>query len=572
MRRLTQLLCTLLTALLLTVGAQAATEITTMNMSATVHSDGDAQVEVHATVHVDAGLETLHFPLPQNVSHVSLNGSWTRTYASDTGRYVDLSGTLGNFTGDMSFSINYSLSNLVSYNEAELLDLRVPMLSGFAYPIKGLEFTITLPGSVDKKPAFSSGYHQTNIEQDLQYAAEHAQIHGRFKKALKDHETLEMILPVTEDMFPQTALMAPDVEQVSVAAVVCAAAAFLYWLIFLRCLPPWGKSLPAPPEGYGAGELHSILHLQSPDLTLMVFTWAQLGYVILQQDRKGRVKIHKQMDMGNERSSFERRCFSNLFGSRSVADTTSLRYCELAKRMAKTAPNLQSLVHKRSGNLRVFRFLAALPGLCCGVSMGVLMMSGAVLQWPTVIFTALAGFFAAYLMELWCQSLLSPSRGRFFLTLVLAGGWILAGSMLEHPELGFSGAACGIFSGMFLFCSGKRTPPGRQAMNEIAGLCRYLLTVSGDDLQIICRQNPEYFYDMLPYAMALGADRVFARRFGDFRLPACPYVYLGSTGSMDGSTALQWSRRMRSMARSMDARRRRALQDRVFRLAKSFYR
>ena len=30
-----------------------------------------------------------------------------------------------------------------------------------------MEFTVTLPGEITAKPAFSSGYHQANIEKDI---------------------------------------------------------------------------------------------------------------------------------------------------------------------------------------------------------------------------------------------------------------------------------------------------------------------------------------------------------------------------------------------------------------------
>ena len=43
-------------------------------------------------------------------------------------------------------------------------------------------------------------------------------------------------------------------------------------------------------------------------------------------------------------------------------------------------------------------------------------------------------------------------------------------------------------------------------------------------LHRILQQNSGYYYDMAPYALALGADRQFAGRFDRMRLPACTWL------------------------------------------------
>ena len=62
------------------------------------------------------------------------------------------------------------------------------------------------------KPAFSSGYHQANIEKDLYFTTSGATITAVSQAELKDHETLTMTLLVTEEMFPQKRIVAPEVE------------------------------------------------------------------------------------------------------------------------------------------------------------------------------------------------------------------------------------------------------------------------------------------------------------------------------------------------------------------------
>ena len=56
---------------------------------------------------------------------------------------------------------------------------------------------------------------------------------------------------------------------------------------------------------------------------------------------------------------------------------------------------------------------------------------------------------------------------------------------------------------------------------------------------------------MLPHALAFGADRLFAYRFGKERIAECPYLI----GIPEAErTASQWSRILRNTLRSMNAR------------------
>ena len=181
------------------------------------------------------------------------------------------------------------------------------MLSGFDYPIEQLQFSVNLPGTTTQNPSFISGYHQADIEKDLTYSISGGNIAGRSWTTLKDHETLTMYLDATEEMFPQSRANLPEVADVTRLIQICAAVAAVFWLLFLRNWLPIREYPAVAPEGFGAGQLGTVLTKAGADLNLMVFSWAQLGYADLRMDRRGKVYIHKRMDMGNERTAFERK-------------------------------------------------------------------------------------------------------------------------------------------------------------------------------------------------------------------------------------------------------------------------
>lgn len=66
--------------------------------------------------------------------------------------------------------------------------------------------------------------------------------------------------------------------------------------------------------------------------------------------------------------------------------------------------------------------------------------------------------------------------------------------------------------------------------------------------------NPEYFFRMAPYAIALGVDKSFAAAFGRRKIEQCPYFLTKVSGSR---TAEDWMRLMNQAVAIMDDRYRR---------------
>lgn len=536
------LLCTL------AVGANAAAA-KNISAYATVTSDGSCQITLTATIHLDKAESGLRFPLPRNAGNITVNGTRARSRVDGDLRQVNLSGVIGKVAGDFTLTFTYTLSDLVVTNEAGLLELQLPLLSGFAYPVQALEFSVTLPGQVTAKPAFSSGYHQANIEKDIYCTTSGAMITGTAQTELKDHETLVMTLLVTEEMFPQTHIVPPNFETANTLTLVFSLLALLYWALFLRNLPSWPFAQSAPPEGYSAGELGSVLHLQGGNLNMMVIFWAGLGYLHIRMDPDGSVLLCRQMDMGNERSAFEQRCFKLLFGKRSAVNASSRRYGAVYCAVEKLRPNLGDLIHPKSGNLHVYRGLAALAGLFGGVSVGLGLSEGAAIQWLLVILFGGAALVSSWYIQLWAQNLFAPQRKKLWAALALVGGWLLLSALAGQFSSGLAMVAGQLVAGFLAALGGRRTQAGRQAMGQTLGLRRYLKTVSPAQLEHICRSNPEYFHQMLPYAMALGVDKSFARAFGKMIIGQCPYLSIGTDSTM---RAEQWRGLMRRLLGKMN--------------------
>lgn len=550
----------ILCLLLLVTTVSAVGSVTEMQTNAIIASNGTCQVSLVIQLTVDSDDGDLRFPLPGNAKDISLNGASAKTSRADSLRWVDLSSVVYG-PGNYSLTLHYSLPDLVTEVEKNGLVMTLPLLSGFSCPIDRMEFSITLPGVPDAIPTFSSTYYPESMESILEYTIEESVISGYFVQGLKDHETLTMTLPVTEKLFPQTiakqwSLSYDDLLQYGLLLM-----ALVYWLIFLRCSLPRRLRRVQAPDGITAGELGCCLSGLGVDFSMMVLSWAQMGYVTIQMDRHNRVLLHKQMDMGNERSEFEVRCFKTLFGKRDRVDGSGEHFARLGRKAGKTIPGAWHYFKKSSGNPLIFRCIAAGIGAVAGYSLTVAFATDTVWQVILGIFLVPFGAVTSWLIQTGIRGIRLRYRLDLFIGFGCCLAWLVLGNWSGEGAVAVFVIVSQILAGFAAIHGGRRTEAGLQARNEILGLRKYLSAITPGELQRILENNPDYYFAMAPHAMALGVDRAFTRQFGDQPLPACPYLQINGGATL---TARQWNERLRQVVKVLDDRQRRLGLEKLF--------
>ena len=551
MKRILPIFLLILFIIVSAVPAFAATKASSVRVDAILSDDGTCQVTVTADLSMDKITGDIHFPIPGNAYGISLNGGMALTRRSGDLTYVDLTRLLGGVVGDFTLVLRYTLPGTVTYNDLDRPQLDLPLLSGFVFPISKLDFTLTLPEQVQAKPVFSSGYHNQTIEEDLTYAIAGNQITGTVSKELKDHETLTMSLEVTEETFPRNLVEPWSAGFEDMAILVISGLAVLYWFIFLRCAPHLRQHTAQPPEGCTAGELSCVLLGRGADLTMMVFTWAKLGYILIHVSDGNRVKLHKRMEMGNERGRFEVKVFNRLFGNRRTVDGSSHHYAELARKVAASKGGVKDVFRRNNGNVQILRILSTAAGVCGGASLGITMAGNALLSVLVILLMAILGAAASWFIQGWVKGLHLRDRFSLLLGLGLSALWICVGCIC-----GEGGVATGVVLGQLLtglagFYGGRRTEFGRRMTSEIFGLRHYLRTVSSQELNRQRLHDPDYFFTMAPYAMAFGVEKSFAKHFGNRPQNACPYLTTGMDGHINAS---DWAAIMVRAAKILDER------------------
>ena len=163
MKRLCIFLMALLCCTSLYVNARAATGASSVQSNAAVSTDGSCQISMTIVFRLEKALSELTFPLPLDAKNILLNGTAPSTRRTDSAILVNIPLSAA---GDYTMQLQYTLPSVVGYEKNDFL-LTLPLLSGFAYPISAMEFTVTLPGAISAMPSFSSGYHQENIESSI---------------------------------------------------------------------------------------------------------------------------------------------------------------------------------------------------------------------------------------------------------------------------------------------------------------------------------------------------------------------------------------------------------------------
>ena len=546
-----RLLIFILCCMLLTTAVFAAGSVTDLQSNAVISDNGTCEITMVLQLTLDQTEERLRFPLPWEARDITLNGSGAKVSRADSLRWVDLSGAVYG-PGSYTITLHYTLPDLVVSEEEELL-LTLPLLSGFSYPIYHMAFSIALPGMPEEYPFFSSTYHPESADSLMEYSISNGVISGYFTEKLKDHETLTMTLPVSSAMFPQPIVKRWSLSTDDLAQYALILLSALYWLFFLRCPLPRRVRQVQAPDGITAGELGCCLAGQGVDFSTMVLSWAQMGYLTIEMDRNGRVLLHKRMEMGNERSDFECRCFKTLFGKRHTVDGGGVHFARLGRKAAKTIPGAWQYFRKTSGNPAIFRCLAAGIGVFSGISLGAAFAMDTAWRVILSILLSVLGAVISWLLQAGGRSL--RLRHKYDLWIALAAGllWLLLGAWAGEWLVALLMVLTQFVAGIACANGGRRTEAGLQSRNDILGLRRYLRAIPLDELHRILLRNPDYYFTMAPYAIALGVDKAFVRQFKGETLLSCPYL---ETDHYGGMTARQWNDTLRQVVEHLDERQR----------------
>ena len=556
MKTVAKILVLLLCLGLLVLPAAAVSGADTAQTTAVVEEDGSCYVTMRLQLRLERE-ERLTLPLPLGAKEVRLNGR-LRTPSQQGAQWVL---QLPKFSaGVHTLEISFRLPCAVTEKSGGLW-VEVPLLTGFAYPVDNFSCTITLPTAPVESPTFVSGYYGESIADQLQVQVQGNVIRCQNIAPLKDRETLLLQCRGDQQMLPRYSGRQSLLGLWESAAAILLAVGGVYYLVALLPSLPRRIRSYSPPDGLAAGDLGTCLTGCGMDLSMMVFSWAQLGYLSIETDGRTKVRLLRRMEMGSERSAFENKCFQVLFSRGDRVDGTGLHYALLCRKMAGKSPLLRQIYRSRSGNPRIVCVLAIAAGACCGValSLGV---------YTAGVGTFFLGLALAVLCALLSAGIQSGSRclplGNklpLWIGLLCALLWIGLGHWMGNLILAALMVLMQGITGLAAALGGRRSEIGRQYLAQIRGLRHHLTRVSVFEMQQCLERNPGYFFELMPYALALGVEKPFARRFGKTVIPECSFLSAPVRGEL---TAYQWAALLRHVADLLNRRQRKLKLEQIF--------
>ncbi len=545
-------LCVLLAGSLC-VSASAESVASKVDLLCTVNSEGDCLVSMNVTLHLEQGYDSMTFPLPINARDITVNQSSASPRKSASAARVDISRYTRGYVGDLPLIFSFTIPEAVKVNpETRKLELTIPMLNGFELPIQALTFIINMPSAeMTNPPYFTSIYRQESVGSDLTYNIDRNQIIGSSKTTLNDHDGITMTMQVPEEMFPTVSTYVREGNPELIPILIFAGLALVYWLIFLRTLPLRRTRTSTAPEGITAGELGCRLTLSGGDLTAMVFSWAQLGYLLIHMEGGGRILLHKRMDMGNERDAYENKIFKALFGSRRVVEATGNTYAKLCKKVLSTIPQERNMYKGSSGNMKIFRGLACVSQVFCGICVAMNMTAVPALAILLAIILGAFGAVTGWLIQAVAYRTHLRGKTPVWIGMVCFASWILLGVLCGQVWIPLGCSLGQWLMGFFAAYGGRRSDLGRHDASQVLGLRQYVKHLPREDIGRLLKNDPEYFFTMAPYALALGVINPYARAFGRRKLGQCPYIV---TKTAERRSAEDWAHLFVDIADMMDAK------------------
>lgn len=515
-------LCAL--ALCVTAGAADTSVITDMKTDCLVDAGGSCQITQTVTIDIAGTEDTLELPLAQGAKRISVAGYKYKKTTQDGYTVLTLSSN-GGFSGSRTFTIVYTVSGLVSEQD-KVQTLTLPLLAPkWNWAINNYTFTITLPAAFEGYPAFTSGYYGDVIEDYMNFTVRDAMIGGSLSTALKDHESLSMSLVVGEGYFSGKYASWSSGWVETMLVLVFSALALLYWALTLRSsrLRPAGRT--APPDAVLPCDLPYLLAGGMPDFNMLVCHWAALGYLTIEMDEKGHVLLHRQVIMGNERKRLEVKIFSALFSRGDVCDGASLPYKKTAQQAMRAITRYwdRRLYERSSGNARIMKALcAAASGVASLAAMSQILPTMPARGLVLALCLAAGAALSLLLMRLLRYYYLGNTAGMILSAvsaLVMLVGAQLSGNGL--PML--AAVVMSFLCGWLTLHGGKRTELGTQLISQSLGFRRGLEKISERHMAMLLSRDGQYFYKLLPYAMAMGMGAELSRRLGDTELEPCEW-------------------------------------------------
>ncbi len=448
--------------------------------------------------------------------------------------------------------------------------------------IGDVKFKVTMPKTFDKSLlGFSSGYEGSTNNIDVQYNVDGNVISGYLTDVLRAGEAFTIRLTLPEGYFVGAS------SNIDIYSIVVIIICLICILIADRLWFKYGKDNEVietvefyPPEGYNSAEV-GLLYKGSANtqsiISLLIYL-ANKGYLRIEETQeKGkflgsknfRITKIKEYDGNNEN---EREFFEGLFEKKYNIDEKKVReimkeakkngkkitYTEATTLVENDMPEktsvtmddlynnfyttlnwIENKLNSKENKSKIFESIATGKIkwiILMIIAIFILITFKPVVEYAGIQEAIIAVIFIGVEFSILPQIVFSKFKMILKILIMLWYAyflWVPLNSMV-FPALAVNTMylvtyIVGIISmavlALFKKIMPKRTPFGTEMLGKLKGFKRFLETAEKPQLESLVTQNPEYFYNILPYTYALGVSDVWIKQFETIAIQAPTWYY-----------------------------------------------
>lgn len=274
------------------------------------------------------------------------------------------------------------------------------------------------------------------------------------------------------------------------------------------------------------------------DIISLLFDWGSKGYITINENTEtGSLTINKVQDLPKSAGKHEHYFFKGLFGSKDSVNTKSLPrglYDDVSmSKVAVADENDDVFASNLKGPQTTMRILSFIPLTLLALVSGYLTKRSVLAEifaigmsygfmYPIVILL-LTDIIKYKEGTPWIKRFIRR-LGAYSVMLFCTIGVVIVDADAQLYAFIFYALSCVI---LLLSCKVvKRSEEGLLLYGKVLGLKEFILRAEKDRLDMLVKENPQYFYDILPYAYAFNLTKVWSQHFKNIDI-APPTYYTG---------------------------------------------
>lgn len=401
--------------------------------------------------------------------------------------------------------------------------------------ITNLTFNIELPNEIEKEKvdiAISNDIAPTT--KNVTYTIDKNIISGRYTEILYPKENIIVQIDLPENYFINAAKEhSLNIFIMIIIPVISVIIAFAIWYIFGKDNKYSKKLITTVPDKLNSIEIGYLYkgRTTTTDLTTIILDFANRGYIRIEEDNSDfslikSFELHKVKEYRGKNNK-ERLIFEGLFKNRNIVTPE-----DLDDNFYNAIINVMQDLNDSENRSRLFEnttnqtFITVLMTM---ISLFTIMFI------PSIEYgsmnDAVISIFMISLYILIYVAVYTLAREKIFRVLIVIIIAIHTISYISSIPLAYAlsndlgymfafafGILCIILLIIFIKIMPKRTIYGNKMLGKITGFKNYLENIQPSEIKLKLKDNPNFFYDMLPYTIVLGISNMWIKKFENIKI------------------------------------------------------